>query len=480
MKKNHIYIYNKQVSLVSSNAGEISIDSEIKSIITKSKLPNNLITKKLQLDKIKRNDLDLLSKKNIDNSINSMNKLNSKRTHLPDDLNNNYDKEEKNNDIDSIYNKSKKPEIVEDNIHKNISVRKGKIQKTINIFSTNKKNKNITIYPIDSMKENMIDKNNKRDKEHFHKKNMNDNFNLDNIYGSERELKEDEKTNKEKNEEEIEEERNQKLVKLYDMITGYNIEQKISYDNLKSFFFNEIPEDKTLITNINIRNSEFNNNNNNPNIKNINSQFNLNNSNNEDLIESIKTYDFDLEILRNHQKYYFGKVIRYFPYVIVKIYISDNFTRYNEISQQRVKESNFFCVGKIESNIVRNEFNIYKGNDKSTYEKILNITYNINLFGLFGVRVMTVNKYINNKLLTSYKNELPKWDNEYKFYKLNFNGRVKLICKKNFILKQKEENILQCGKIDDNSFALDFISPLSPFEAFCISITSLVNKKACE
>lgn len=173
-----------------------------------------------------------------------MNKLNSKRTHLPDDLNNNNDNEEKNNDIDIIYNKSKKPEIVEDNIHKNISVRKGKIQKTINIFSSNKKNKNITIYPIDSMKENMIDKNNKRDKEYFHKKNMNNNFNLDNIYGSERELKEDEKTNKEKNEEEIEEERNQKLVKLYDMITGYNIEQKISYDNLKSFFSMKFPRIK--------------------------------------------------------------------------------------------------------------------------------------------------------------------------------------------------------------------------------------------
>jgi hypothetical protein len=190
MKKNHIFIYNKQVSLVSSNAGEISTDSELKNIIAKSKLPSNLITKKLQLDKIKRIDLD--SKKNIDNSINSMNKLNTKRTHLPEELNNNNDKEEKNNDIDSIYNKSKKPEIIDDNIYKNISVRKGKIQKTINIFS-NKKNKNITIYPIDSMKENMID-NNKKNKEKFHKKNDNDNdndndnFNLDNIYGSEREL----------------------------------------------------------------------------------------------------------------------------------------------------------------------------------------------------------------------------------------------------------------------------------------------------
>jgi len=480
MRKNNIYIYNKQVSLVSSNAGEISTDSEIKNIMAKSKLPNNLITKKLQLDKIKRHDYDLISKKNIDNSINSMNKLNTKRTHLPEELNNNNNEKEENNDIDGIYNKNKKPEIIDDNIYKNISVRKGKIQKTINIFSTNKKNKNITIYPIDSMKENMIDNKNKRNKEHFHKKNVNDNFNLDNIYGSERILKEDEQTNKEKIEEELEEEKNQKLIELYDMITAYNIEQKISYDNLKLFFFNEIPEDKTLFTNINIRNSEFNNNNNNSNIKNINTEFNFSNNKNEDLIENIKTYDFDLEILRNHQKYYFGKAIRYFPYVTVKIYISDNFTRYNEISQQRVKESNFFCVGKIESNIVRNEFNIYKGNDKSNYEKILNIIYNINLFGLFGVRVMTVNKYKNNKLLTSYKNELPKWDNEYKFYKLNFNGRVKLICKKNFILKKKEENILQCGKIDDNSFALDFISPLSPFEAFCISITSLINKKACE
>ena len=480
MKKNHIFIYNKQkVSLVSSNAGEISTDSELKNIITKSKLPNNIMARKLQLDKIKRNELDLISKKNIDNSINSMNKLNTKRTHLPDDLNNNA-KEEKNKDIDSIYNKNKKPEIIDDNAFINIATRKGKIQKTIHIFPTNKKNKNITIYPVDSVKENMVDNKNKKGRQYFHKNNENNNFSFDNIYGSERELKEDEKTNKERNEEDLAEERNKKLLKLYDMITGYNIEQKISYDNLKSFCFSEIPEDKTLITNINIRTSEFNNNNNNSNINTLNIQPNFNNIQNEDLLESIKTYDFDLEILRNHQKYYFGKVMRYFPYLIVKIYISDNLTRYNEISQQRVKESNFFCVGKIESNIVRNEFNIYKGNDKSNYEKILNIVYNINLFGLFGVRVMTVNKYKDNKLLTSYKNELPKWDNEYKFYKLNFNGRVKLICKKNFILKQNEENILQCGKIDDNSFALDFISPLSPFESFCISITSLVNKKACE
>ena len=93
---------------------------------------------------------------------------------------------------------------------------------------------------------------------------------------------------------------------------------------------------------------------------------------------------------------------------------------------------------------------------------------------------MIVNKYENNALLYTLNNQIPKWDKEFKTNKLNFNGRVKLTCKKNFILQKERENILQCGKIDDNCFALDFISPLSPFESFCISITSLVIKKFCE
>ena len=263
---------------------------------------------------------------------------------------------------------------------------------------------------------------------------------------------------------------------LYNTITGYDIQKKISYNNLKIFFFKSIPENKTLSTNINIRNDEFKN----------KSRLEMNEQkinsiiNDDDLLEDIKNYDFDMEILRNHQIYYFGKVINYLPYMVIKIYISDNFTKFGEINQQRVKESNFYCVGKIESNFLRTDFKVYKGNDKNNYQKILNINYSINIFGLFGVRVMKVDKYENNELLLSFKNEIPKWDNEFKVYKLNFNGRVKMTCKKNFILKQNEENILQCGKIDDKSFALDFINPLSPFESFCISITSLVNKKACE
>lgn len=472
MKKNQIYIYNTpKISFVSNNAGEISSDNEIKNMIIKSRLPTNIMTKKLQLDKIKKNEAEsILTKKGIDNS---MNKLNTKRTHISEDLNNNNEKEGKN--IAIIYNQNKNQEI--NDINNNIKSRITRNQK-----HDKKKNKNIEIYDIDSMNEKMIDNNNKNNlkgKDNFYKNNLYK-YKFNFFDRSERGLKEDLK-NKEKNDEEIAKEKTNEIEKIYELITGYNIEQKIIYDNLKLFFFSQIPENKTLITNINIRSKEFNKNiNSNKNIEKINFQQEIKNTTeNQDLIEKIKTYDFDLEILRNHQIYFFGKVIRYFPYMIIKIYISQNFTKNNEINQQRMIESSFYCVGKIESNFIRNEFNIYKGNDNN-YEKILHINYNINLFGLFGVRSMTVNKYENNQLIISYKNELPKWDNEFKFYKLNFNGRVKMMCPKNFILKQNEENILQCGKIDDNSFALDFISPLSPFESFCISITSLVNKKACE
>ena len=101
---------------------------------------------------------------------------------------------------------------------------------------------------------------------------------------------------------------------------------------------------------------------------------------------------------------------------------------------------------------------------------------------------MKVEKFENNQIKYILCNELPEWDIMYNTYKQNFNGRVKQTSKKNFILKFQNSNdeekinekLLQCGKINDNCFALDFISPLSPFEAFSISITSIINKISCE
>ena len=464
MKKNQILIYNApKLSFISNSQDEISSENDIKNM-NKKKIP-----KKLNINSLANNDIDITPSKKI--SDNSMNKLNTKRSHISDDFNSINEYDEKNTDI--IYNNKNKKEENEDiNLYKNIPVKKAKNQNNQNNIVIFKKTQN---FEIDSINEKMIESNFK-DKNNYFKKNFN---NFKNYDSSERGLRRDlEIKQKTDEDEDVYKEKKIFFQNLYDKITGYNIEQKISFDNLKLFFFNPIPDNKTLITNINIRNNEFKNK--------INKNCGKNKKKENygghtfDLIENIKNYEFDLEILRNHQIYYFGKIIRSFPYMIIKLYISDNFTKYNEINQERVINSNFYCIGKIESNVIRTEFNVYKGNDNINYEKILNINYNINFFGLFGVREMEVNKYENNQIILTYKNELPKWDNEFKFYKLNFNGRVKMICKKNFILKHNKENILQCGKIDDNSYALDFISPLSPFESFCISITSLVSKKACE
>jgi tubby-related protein 1 len=101
-----------------------------------------------------------------------------------------------------------------------------------------------------------------------------------------------------------------------------------------------------------------------------------------------------------------------------------------------------------------------------------------------------------------------------KAYILNFNGRVSKSSKKNFQLirenkrnlilnllgsfykfiififnefsqvfnyiKKANEIILQFGKINDDTYIMDFQYPLSIFQAFAICISSLANKKICE
>ena len=433
MKEKKIFL-NKvhNLSFESNIKSEISSDNEIK-YINKDKLEKKLV----ELTKEKQNSkIQLTHEDNFDHSKNIYFKIPNK----DDDIN----KKDKNinNDIDI-----------------------NKYQKILN-----KKNKNLTknrknklISDFDSINENLVYDNSSKAKD------FSDEYGF---YKSDRKLKDEEE--KEQNKQSFEESKlkdKEIIEKLYEKIIGYNIELTILYEDLYKFFFNPIPQDKTLITNINIRNNITKDK-----MNNINSE----KKNFSENIEKIKTYDFVLEISRNHQIYFFAKIIKSLPSIIIKIYISDNFYKCDGITSKNIFESNFYLVGKIESNILRTEFNIYKGNNENNYNKILDIKYSINLFGLFGVREMIVNKYENNNLLFTMKNQIPQWDNEFKVYKLNFNGRVKLTCKKNFILQKESENILQCGKIEDNSFALDFISPLSPFESFCISITSLINKRACE
>ena len=262
---------------------------------------------------------------------------------------------------------------------------------------------------------------------------------------------------------------------LYKKIIDINLDNKINNDKLKLFFFNPIPNNETFVSNINIIYPDKNQNN---------------------------IFNYNLEIITNNKIYYFAKIQKYFPYMKIKIYFSENYNNVNSDHFSQVSSfkndlkndiSEIFCVGKIISNVMRNNFIVYSGNKKNNFIKSLEINYAINIFGLLGVREMKVDKYINNKISLSLYNSKPEWDYQYNNYKMDFNGRVKQTSKKNFILVKEtkkiekqvnfqdiENNILQCGKINDKTYALDFISPLTPFEAFCISITSLATKICCE
>ena len=291
---------------------------------------------------------------------------------------------------------------------------------------------------------------------YFNSKNIlnNDNNNkisTEEIYNDE--TLNDEKINKKDEEERIEEEKNN-INEIFNLITGYNINKNVEISFIELFFFSELPDGKTLNTNINkikkIKNDEI-------------------------------SFNYNLEIIRNNQIYFFAKVSKTFPSINIKIFI-------------KTADEKYVKVGKIISNVLKNNFILYKGDNKTNYKKVINIKYDLNFFGL-KVRNMIVEKFLDDKIKYILCNDLPEWDYEYKTYKLNFNGRVKKSCKKNFILKYKSplndeesnsdennnnEKLLQCGKIDDCCFALDFISPLSPFEAFSISISSIIYKFSCE
>ena len=256
----------------------------------------------------------------------------------------------------------------------------------------------------------------------------------------------------------IDQENNKKeetiINEIFNLMTGYDIYKKIELNFINIFFFSSIPQGKTLNTNINI-------------IKKIN------NTDNNNL-----SFNYNLEIIRNNKIYFYAKVNKTFPSINIKIYIKS-------------PNEEYIKVGKIISNVLKNNFILYKGENKEKYQKVLNINYDLNFFG-FKVRNMKVEKIENNKVKYTLCNDFPEWDYEYKTYKLNFNGRVKKSSKQNFILRYKNENninnndesinekLLQCGKIDDFCFALDFISPLSPFEAFSISISSIIYKFSCD
>ncbi|KAE9596598.1 putative transcription factor TUBBY family [Lupinus albus] len=90
------------------------------------------------------------------------------------------------------------------------------------------------------------------------------------------------------------------------------------------------------------------------------------------------------------------------------------------------------------------------------------------------------------------KNKVPRWHEQLQCWCLNFKGRVTVASVKNFQLvaavdpshnfsaSEQEKVILQFGKIGKDIFTMDYLYPLSAFQAFAICLSSFDTKPACE
>ncbi|CAM9896198.1 unnamed protein product [Ectocarpus fasciculatus] len=80
-------------------------------------------------------------------------------------------------------------------------------------------------------------------------------------------------------------------------------------------------------------------------------------------------------------------------------------------------------------------------------------------------------------------NKPPRWNDQVGAYVLNFYGRVTMASVKNFQLVSTEDFdriILQFGRVAREEFTMDFQYPISPFQAFAITLSSFDSKIACD
>ena len=120
----------------------------------------------------------------------------------------------------------------------------------------------------------------------------------------------------------------------------------------------------------------------------------------------------------------------------------------------------------------KNENNLQRG-----YIYLPETNYEINIF-------YNKDKDKNDKLsnlqngVILYKTEEPEFDLVKRKYINKFSSRIKESSIKNFRLVETKDKInkviLECGKVKDNYFIMDFTSPLSPLEAFGISLSYLI------
>mmetsp|Transcript_55448 Transcript_55448/g.152789 ORF Transcript_55448/g.152789 Transcript_55448/m.152789 type:complete len:325 (+) Transcript_55448:692-1666(+) len=182
-------------------------------------------------------------------------------------------------------------------------------------------------------------------------------------------------------------------------------------------------------------------------------------------------------------------------------------------------------IGKLRANFVGTEFRIYdsglnpddvdpddpvdaNGNQSQRLELGV-VLYESNVLGAKGPRRMQVGvpkvdsegrptmfqpnstrdcmmskfKKREFKDITVGYNKPPRWNDQVGAFVLNFNGRVTMASVKNFQLithEDQEAIMLQFGRVAKDEFTMDFQHPMSPFQAFAITLSSFDSKIACD
>lgn len=95
-------------------------------------------------------------------------------------------------------------------------------------------------------------------------------------------------------------------------------------------------------------------------------------------------------------------------------------------------------------------------------------------------------------------NKPPRWNEQVGAYVLNFSGRVTMASVKNFQLVDPDEQnavllqvpvsennmhrllVFQFGRVGKDEFTMDMQWPLTPLQAFAITLSSFDSKIACD
>ena len=167
-------------------------------------------------------------------------------------------------------------------------------------------------------------------------------------------------------------------------------------------------------------------------------------------------------------------------------------------------------IGKLRANFAGTEFQVFDSGanpsliDTGSSERceLGAVVYTANVLGSRGPRKMqaAVPKLDRDgksrsidvlaKLKAQDKNDItytinkpPRWNDQVGAYVLNFNGRVTMASVKNFQLVQPDDQdaiLLQFGRVGKDEFTMDFQWPMTPFQAFAITLSSFDSKIACD